>query len=70
MSIMQAPHNSEINAKIESFYDGCWRGTLGDEMNGWNEPVVEAGSFDECEEALADLAVKVYPNSVFARGRV
>jgi hypothetical protein len=36
-AIPQALHDSEINFKIESFYDGIWTATLGDQMNGWGD---------------------------------
>jgi hypothetical protein len=34
--IPQALHDSEINFKLESFYEGIWTATLGDQMNGWD----------------------------------
>jgi hypothetical protein len=51
MSVMQALHDSEINASVASFFDGAWSVRLGDELNGWAATEL-LGSFDEAEQWL------------------
>ena len=64
--IPQALHDSEINCRLESFYDGGWTAWLGDEMNGFPFAKVRGDTFEECVSALADQACAVFPESVFA----
>ena len=42
-NILQALYDSEINCRIESFWDGGWIGWLGDEQNGFTLIMCEAG---------------------------
>lgn len=65
-NVMQALHNSEINASISSFFDGEWKASLGDEMNGFSE-VTYAESFADAEIALHRMTMRHFPNSVYAR---
>ena len=64
--ILQALYASEINCRIESFWDGGWIGWLGDEMNGFPFAKVRGETFSECVRSLAEQACAVYPNSEFA----
>lgn len=67
MSVMQALHDSEINASISSFFDGAWFVKLGDEMNGW-VAAERVGSFEEAEVWLDRRARELYPESAYALG--
>lgn len=69
MSILQDLYSSEINVKVTSFWDGGWKGWLGDdEYNGLSEEV-EAYTFAELEIELEKLALRLYPDSEFSRSR-
>jgi hypothetical protein len=62
----QALHHSEINFKIESFYDGIWTATLGDQMNGRDNYSRRPNYIDALLD-LKDMAIERYPDSAFAR---
>ena len=64
--ILQALYESEINCRVESFWDGGWIGWLGDEMNGFPFAKVRGENFGECVNNLAAQACAVYPQSQFA----
>jgi hypothetical protein len=64
--ILQALYDSEINCRIECFWDGGWTGWLGDETNGFRLTEVRGLTFVECVANLANQACAVYPESVFA----
>ena len=64
--ILQALYDSEINCRLESFYDGGWTAWLGDEMNGFRVAEVRGRTLDECVKSLADQACSIYPESAFA----
>jgi hypothetical protein len=64
--IPQALHDSEINFKIESFYDGVWTATLGDHMNGWGSYSRRPNYVDALLD-LKDMAIEAFPESAFAR---
>ena len=64
--ILQALYESEINCRIESFWDDGWIGMLGDEMNGFNLRHVRGRTFAECVVELANQACSIYPASAFA----
>jgi hypothetical protein len=64
--IPEALHASEINFKIESFFDGVWTATLGDQMNGWGDYSRRPNYVDALLD-LKDLAIERYPESTFAR---
>ena len=64
--ILQALYSSEINCRIQSFWDGGWTGFLGDEMNWFPWAGVSGRTLDECVTELASQAVAVYPDSDFA----
>src|SRR5205807_519059 len=58
-------HGSEINGRVQWFYDGDWRVVLGDELNGWKAGE-NVSSAQEAAEWLIDSAVLLYPESLFA----
>lgn len=64
--ILQTLYDSEINCRIESFWDGGWRGWLGDELNGFQFATVRGETLAECVTNLASQACAAYPGSVFA----
>jgi hypothetical protein len=64
--ILQALYASEINCRVESFWDGGWIGQLGDEMNGFPFAKVRGENFGECVNNLAAQACAVYPQSQLA----
>ena len=64
--IPEALHESEINFKIESFFDGVWTATLGDQMNGWGDFSRRPNYVDALLD-LKDMAIERYPESRFAR---
>ena len=63
--ILQALYNSEINCRIESFWDDGWIAWLGDEINGFPFAKVRGKTFAECVNNLAGQACSVYPMSKF-----
>lgn len=65
-STLQALYDSEINWSISTFWDGGFDWKLGDEMNGWKADGT-ADTFRGAVTAVAEAAVRYYPNSVFAR---
>jgi hypothetical protein len=64
--LLSALHDGEINGAVSWFYDGVWRVTLGDSHNGTDAEAV-AGSIGEAVERLRSTAVRLYPDSTFAR---
>lgn len=65
-SILQRLHDSEINAGIQSFWDRNWQAWLGDDLNG-KHFIHDMESMEECEKELSELAIKMYPESKFAK---
>jgi hypothetical protein len=65
--LLNALYASEINCRIERFFDGGWIGWLGDEMNSFKFAEVRGDTFPECVKELAAQARTVYPASDFAR---
>jgi hypothetical protein len=58
---------SEINCQVASFWDGGWRCSLGDPMNGF---IGDDANFDTLEEVAAWLdaaARQHYPRSAYAK---
>ena len=64
--IPQALHNSEINFKIECFFDGVWTATLGDQMSGWGDYSRRPNYVDVLLD-LKDMAIERFPNRTFAK---
>ena len=67
MSILQDLHDSEINAKISWFFDGCWEVSIGDDWNGFIAETTKCSSFEEVEQWLIENALKIFPDSNFSR---
>lgn len=67
-SVMQRLHDSEINCRIECFWDQQWSAYIGDDMNGYKAENHNLGSYDEAETWLALTAIGLYPGSVFSMG--
>jgi|HubBroStandDraft_6_1064221.scaffolds.fasta_scaffold1515548_2 hypothetical protein len=65
-TLLSALHDSEINGAVSWFYDGVWRMTLGDPHNGTDAEAV-VGSIGEAVGWLRSTAVRLYPDSTFAR---
>jgi hypothetical protein len=67
--IMQALYDSEITVKTEP--DGCWdngfRAQIGDDQNGWEEPVIYGYTWDELITNVVNLVLEKYPESTFAK---
>lgn len=68
MSILEELYNSEINAKIEWFWDGGFDVTLGDGMNGYLDSI-NTRDWSEAEAWLRAKAVEHYPDSDFAKAQ-
>ena len=64
--ILNALHDSEINCRIECFFDSGWTAWLGDEMNGFRIAPVPAPNFAAYVIELAKQACAIYPKSKFA----
>jgi hypothetical protein len=66
--IMQALYDSEITVRTEP--DGCWdngfRAQIGDDQNGWEQPVIHGDTWDELMLKLAEHVATQYPDSNFA----
>jgi hypothetical protein len=65
-TIMTALHDSEINGEVSWFFDGVWSVKLGDVMNGYEAEAIVA-STEEAAEWLCETAVRLYPESEFAK---
>jgi hypothetical protein len=67
--VMQALYDSEITVMTEP--DGCWdngfRAQIGDDQNGWEEPIIYGFTWDELMTKLAEHVAAKYPNSTFAK---
>jgi hypothetical protein len=66
VTLLSALHDSEINGAVSWFYDGVWRVMLGDPHNRIDAEAV-VGSIGEAVEWLRSTAIKLYPDSKFAR---
>jgi hypothetical protein len=66
---MQALYDSEITVKTEPH--GCWdngfRAQIGDDDNGYEEPIVYGHTWDELMNNLINLVLQKYPDSTFAK---
>lgn len=60
--IIQALYDSEITVKTEPH--GCWdngfRAQIGDADNGWEEPVVYGGTWEELMTNLVNVVLEKY----------
>lgn len=64
--VLQALYDSEINCRIESFWDDGWIGWLGDELNGFPFAKVRGRTLADCVTELGQQASVLYPASAFA----
>jgi hypothetical protein len=64
--IMAALHDSEINGEVSWFFDRLWSVKLGDPLNGYEADAV-VNNIEEAAEWLRANAVRLYPDSTFAR---
>ena len=64
---LQALYDSEINFRIDTFWDAGFDWSLGDQMNGWKAGD-NATTFAAAVEALAAAAREHYPDSTFTLG--
>ena len=64
---LQRMYDSEINVRIQCFWDGGWHVAVGDEMNGLKWPKWDNCELDQVIPALQDLIREHYPNSTYAR---
>ena len=64
--LIQDLYASEMNARIEWFFDGGFSVSLGDMLTGW-KPTENFRSFAEAVDWLRAEAIKRYPESAFAR---
>jgi hypothetical protein len=64
--ILQQLHDSEINASVETFYDGVWNVKIGDKTNGFKARATVA-NWTEAAQWLARTAMRLYPTSEFAK---
>ena len=64
--LLQDLYESEINARLEWFYDGGFSVSLGDVLHGWSASE-NVRTFASAVEWLRAEAIKRYPESIFAR---
>ena len=64
--ILQDLHDSEINGSVDWFFDKCWRAGIGDNLNGWKSEK-RLDTLGEAIEWLRDEAIRLYPDSDFAK---
>lgn len=64
--ILQELYDSEINACIQTFWDGGFQWKLGDDLIGWGV-MGNAETYREAAEQLRKAALEHYPDSDFAR---
>ena len=67
-SILQELHDSEINAELSTFWDGCFDWNFGDALNGYREQG-QGRSLSGAVEHLRAAALRHYPESAFARAQ-
>ena len=66
MSVFQDLHDSEINARIDWFYDGGFNVSLGDSLNGYKARATGM-LWEEVAPWLTEQAIEHFPHSQFAR---
>lgn len=67
VDILQRIYDSEINYRIEAFWDGGWIAYLGDEANGFKACSNWCDSFEKMVIELVGLVRKYYPESEFSK---
>jgi hypothetical protein len=67
---MRALYASEINCRVQSFWDRGWTVSVGgDALDGWRvEKQFEPEQFDQIPRWLIETAKNQYPDSNLARG--
>lgn len=60
-------YDSEINVRVQSFWDGGWCVAVGDELNGLHWPKWDSCELKEVIPALQELIKEHYPNSTYAK---
>lgn len=71
MSIIDKIYDSEINAKIQWFWDGGFDVCLGDDMNGWKATnTIILNTWKDVEVWLEEKAIEHYPESDFTKGQL
>lgn len=68
LAIPQRLYDSEINFSISCFWDGGWKVSLGDEMNGWDAQA-ETRSYVDALEWLDKETRRRYPDSAYVTGK-
>jgi hypothetical protein len=68
-AVVQALHDSKINAGVQTFYQHQWTVWLGDSFNGYKESGY-ASSTAEAATWLDAKAREFYPESDYAKARV
>jgi hypothetical protein len=67
--VMQALYDAEITVRTEP--NGCWdngfRAQIGDQQNGWEEPVIYGGTWEELMTNLAEHVAAKDPNGWFGK---
>ena len=66
-TVLQALYDSEINARVFSFWDAGWTAELGDDMNGILESEDGLTDLKAVAEWLHNAALRHFPNSVYAK---
>lgn len=66
LNVFQEIQNSEINFKIDCYWNQGFSVTLGDEMNGFGEEVL-VGKFEDVPVVLRTMVIEKYPNSGVVR---
>ena len=65
-TVFQAIYDSEINFRIECFWDGGFTIKLGDGINGF-KPDEVADTWEEIPAVLTEMVLVHYPESEFAK---
>lgn len=65
--VLSRLYDSEINCGLRSFWDAGWQAWLGDEMNGHDAERSEIDTPDQVAAWLHENAIRLYPNSEYAR---
>jgi hypothetical protein len=64
---LQRMYDSEINVRIESFWDGDWKLVLGDQLNGFIERDGTVQRVEDIVPAPQGMIRKHFPDSKYAR---
>lgn len=67
--VMRALYLSEINCRIESFWDAGWKASIGDRHNGFRASEDVFYSFEEMGTWLLETACELYPESDLNQNR-